>query len=142
MSDSIEYKRLREISDAYSDTNSCSIIATAAATDLPYKLVSDAFEVAGRKHRHGAHLPVIKKALESLGCVFDWHKPGRYVKDYVHSNKLTFNNCERLLDVRKRYIVIGKRHMAALKDGKVIDWAEGRRMHIDDVIEIKGVKVK
>ena len=141
MSDSIEYKRLREISDAYQDTNSCSVIATAAALDLPYKTVLNAYAKAGRKHRGGAHLPVIRQALKLLKCNFFWHKPDIYVEDYVHSNTLTFNNCEKLLDAKKRYIIIGKSHMAAVKGGKVVDWGAGRRMHIDEVVEIRGVKV-
>lgn len=138
--ENIEYKRLIEISDAYQDTNSCSVIATAAALSLPYKEVSEAYEKAGRKHRRGAHIPVIKQALKLLKCNFSWEKPEPYVENYMYSNTLTFNNCETLLDAKKRYIIIGKSHMAAVKNGKVVDWGAGRRMHIDIVIEIRGVK--
>jgi hypothetical protein len=136
MKNNIEYERLRELSDMDQDRNSCSVISLAAGLEISYLEAKRLLSEAGRRQNKGAHEHVIKLALHNSGVDCDWTRGREHVADYKHSKTLTFNNAVRILDVRKKFLLIGTSHMVALKYGEVVDWAKGRKMRVDYVVEI------
>ena len=132
-----EYLRLKELGDLNKDNNNCSVIAIAAGLGITYEKAKDALETAGRVTGKGATEWVIRAALTSLGQTRSWIRGRRYVESYKYSNTLTFNNAVRVLDKEKKYLLIGVGHMVCLKYGQVVDWAEGRKMRVDNVIEVQ-----
>ena len=131
-----EFRRLQELSDISGDKNSCSVIAFAAAMNLDYVKAFKLLEEAGRKKGKGAYDWDIQRALRASG--FEFHRSMAYphVKNYKYSKTLTFNNAVKVLDKDKVYLLIGTGHMAAMKYGQVVDWSEGRKIRVDEVVEI------
>lgn len=135
--ESTEYRRLREIGkDYHGEKSDCSVISFAAALEIPYKESLELCSDAGRKPRRGMDYRQIIKALKNSNREYKITYGYEWVKNYKYSTKLTFNNCIKVLDKSKNYIVIGDTHMAAVKRGQVVDWAEGRKYHIYHVVEI------
>ena len=133
-----EYVRLNEISDMLNEANDCSVISLAAALDITYKKAHEHFEIAGRKKGRGVSTNTTMKALWNSGVKFRTHSSRNIMREsnYKYSKTLTFNNCVKILDKSKKYIIIGREHMAALKYGQVVDWSEGRKIFVEDVVEI------
>jgi hypothetical protein len=136
-----DYIDKAEISASRKETNDCSVISTAIAYGISYKQSHDAYKAAGRKKRRGSHYYVIHTALASLKKHGHYENMGRtsmdMLADKLKVRTLTFNNILDGLRRDRNYLLIGKGHMVAVKDGRVADWAEGTRKHVETIYEIK-----
>lgn len=132
-----EYKRLHEISDIMGDKDSCGVVALASATGLTYKKAYDIFEQEGRKKGTGVWDHQIVNATKRSGY---WPRQfyAKYLmKEYKYANTMTFNNAVKVLSKKKTYMLIGSSHVATLRNGKIVDWTQGRKLKVGWVIELQ-----
>jgi len=132
-----EYKRLKELADVMGDRACCGPIALAAATGIKYQEAFNIYAEEGRKKGQGVHDHQIVNATKRSGfypCQFY----SRYLmKDYKYANTMTFNNAAKVLDKDKTYMLVGSSHVATLRNGKIIDWTQGRKLQVQWVIEVQ-----
>ena len=116
---------------AHGETNDCTVRALTASTGLDYDDCHAQLKKQGRKNRKGCHwFTEGPKAAEALG--FTMRKMNR--SEYRAKTMIT---AERDRNLRSgSYCVLVRGHVAALVDGKVIDWAQGRRHIIKAVYEV------
>jgi len=128
-------------SEASGDNNSCTVIASAIATGTTFEEVQDLFARNGRRHRRGVStmqmVQNVRHLAMSLGFKVDYYNSNQIeaLKDKVGAN-LTFNNLVKILPKNKRFILVSNDHACAVKNGRVHDWAEGRKYYVKEVIEI------
>lgn len=117
--------------DAHHETNDCTVRALTASTGLDYDVCHEQFRKQGRKNRKGCHFFVEgPKAAKALG--FTMRKMER--SEYRAKTMIT---AERDSSIASgRYCVLVRGHVAALVDGKVIDWSQGRRHNIKAIYHV------
>jgi hypothetical protein len=115
-------------SRAHNEHNDCTVKALTAATGLSYDECHHALAKQGRKPRKGCHFHTVgKRAAADLGFLMetmDW-------RDYSAKTMISAERDRRL--AKGRYVLQVRAHVAALVDGKVIDWSQGRRHRIKAV---------
>ena len=128
-------------SEASGDNNSCTVIASAIATGSTFEEVQELFSINGRKHRRGVSTMMmvqnVRQLAKDLGFKVEYYnsKMMRGLKTKVGCG-LTVNNLVKVVPKNKRFILVSNNHAVAVKNGRVHDWAEGRKYHVKEVIEI------
>jgi len=109
----------------YADAGFCSVIALASVADISFGKARAIMAKQGRKERQGALLPWITKAVESrnLKCTA------------IPVQSKTMKTITRELSQGK-YLVFVRGHVAAVVDGVINDWTEGRAHRIVRVYKI------
>ena len=122
--------------DAHGETNDCTVRALTASTGLDYDICHAQLAKQGRKNRKGCHWYTEgPKAAKALG--FEMRKMGR--DEYRAKTMIT---AERDTSLRSgRYCVLVRGHVAAMVDGKVVDWTQGRRHKIQAVYAVTKMAV-
>jgi len=115
-------------SSAHGERNDCTVMALTAATGCTYDDCHAALAKAGRRNKRGCNFPSMgKAAAKTLGFLMeelDW-------RDY---NAKTMISAEKDRKLRKGNFVVRVRgHVAAMVDGKVVDWSQGRRHRIKNI---------
>ena len=110
----------------YKDTNNCSVVAVAVSTGVAYGAAFKALEKAGRARGKGATTGQIREALDYLGyttrTVVEYFKTVRTVTDYLPSTG--------------NFIAYTQGHVLSIRNGRVIDWTEGRRHKVYTASEV------
>lgn len=122
------YDEMRRIAiKYYNDMNFCTVIALAVCCNVGIGKAYHTMKRLGRKDKHGAKYGTIYKAVTELGFT---HKPvdGLYNKQVKSVTKL--------LPSKGLFMVHIRGHVLAVRDGKVLDWSEGRSHRIIAVHEI------
>ena len=132
-----EYKRLKELAEMMGDRGSCGPIALAAATGIKYQEAFNIYAEEGRKKGHGVYDHQIVNATKRSGFYPCQHSPRYLMGDYKYANTMTFNNAAKVLDKDKTYMLVGSSHVATLRNGRVIDWTQGRKLQVQWVIELQ-----
>lgn len=115
-------------SKAKGEHNDCTVKALTAATGLSYDQCHAALAKHGRKHRKGCHFASVgKKAAADLGFLMETLPWDSY-------RAKTCITAERDRALRNgRYVLQVRRHVAAMIDGEVCDWSQGRRHRLQAV---------
>jgi hypothetical protein len=139
---------LRQASDAKGETNDCTVTALAAAGQVSYDQAHAALSRHGRPYRKGppakrqtiAHpgygvernivCPALEKAARELGLGFRVMSR----QEWRAKTMLSVPRDPRL--AKGNYICMVRGHVAAVVNGQVIDWTDGRRHQVKDVYEI------
>lgn len=132
-----EYRRLNEIGKIMGDRKNCAVISIASALDLQYSTVFELLERNGRVKGKGTMDDVIYDSLRMLGVAWDHQYASPMMRDYKYSKTMTFNNARRVLDKNKVYLLMSRSHVATMKYGEMVDWAKGRKIRVDEVIELR-----
>jgi hypothetical protein len=115
-------------SKAHGEHNDCTVMALTAATGCSYDDCHAALQQAGRKNRRGCQFPTIgKRAAKSLGFLMEELD----YRDYSAKTMITAERDRRL--ATGKYVIRVRGHVAALVDGKVVDWSAGRRHRINNI---------
>lgn len=130
-------------STALNETNDCTVRALAAASGASYREAHAALAKHGRPHRKGPKAawaqnngrrfidcPALRKAALELGCSWKVLEP----TDYSAKTMTTAPRDRRLAN--GRFICMVSGHVAAVVDGEVIDWTDGRRHRIKEVYQV------
>ena len=114
----------------HGETNDCTVKALTAATGLTYDECHAALAKTGRKNRKGCHWFIQgPKAAEALG--FKMRRMDR--NEYSAKTMITAERDRKLRT--GNFVCQVSRHVAAVIDGEVIDWSQGKRKRIQDVYE-------
>ncbi len=121
------YKQVQKDSDAMRETNDCTVKAIALATGVSYIRAHTVMAEVGRVHKNGAFLMQWEKAFNMLGFTLHAEKDitARTVRKVVP-----------MLEADKVYVVQSTRHLSAVVDADVLDWAKGRRKQIAMVFQV------
>lgn len=116
---------------AHGETNDCTVRALTASTGLDYDTCHAQFKKQGRKNRKGCHFFVEgPKAAKALG--FTMRKMDR--SEYRAKTMIT---AERDTSLRSgKYCVLVRGHVAAMVDGNIVDWSQGRRHIIKAIYSV------
>jgi len=115
----------------HNETNDCTVRCLTASTGLPYDVCHAQLKKQGRKNRKGCHWFIEgPKAAKALG--FTMRKLGR--DEYRAKTMITAERDRKLQS--GSYAVLVRGHVAAMVDGKVIDWSQGRRHRIAAIYEV------
>lgn len=115
----------------HNERNDCTVRALTASTGLAYDVCHEQFRKQGRKNRKGVHFfregPI---AATALGYTLRRLQPNEY-------RAKTMITAERDPQLSSgSYCVLVRGHVAALVEGKVIDWSQGRRHKIQAVYAV------
>lgn len=121
----ITYKTCVVAAESKKENNDCAVKAVAIATGVGYEKAHAVFAKLGRKPRHGVSWGQIVKAIEECtgrGVSYDQiFKP--------NGSRYTGKTIGKALP-KGRYILIFRAHAAAMVDGVIEDWTDGRKKHI------------
>ena len=134
-----KYTEIRKGSAQYREKNDCSVVATAATCDVQYWEAHRALKKHGRKKHTGAGPHIYLKAIKDLGFKtvwFEWSKICQMARDNG-TTYLTSNNVVKALPPRGKYLIRTHTHIAAVVDGEMVDWTEGRRFRVAQIWEVK-----
>jgi len=122
-----KYQKMVKFAKDNNEHNDCSVKAVAIACDVPYKVAHKALERAGRKPRKGVFPNQIQAAVESLGYgVAQWQVTAKTMSKLGADPELQ----------KGHYMVFVRGHVAALKDGVIEDWTQGRRHRVNKVARV------
>lgn len=140
----MEYKVLRDTGTKLGETNDCTVIAIAAVAGISYETSHRLLAKVGRKPRKGTTIFAVKKALSSAGLSFKevYNKKNPSLKEYPWMARIkTMKDAGTLIDFfakDKRFLIFTSSHVAAAKDGKVLDYTKERRHRPLSIYEIEG----
>ena len=134
------YKKARECSLERSD---CSVIAISILANVPYEEAYKVCEKLGRKKNEGMYMKDILKAFKRLRCrvepVSMIHKL-ESARDYMKSTHwfgYSLKRVEEQLRPNRRYLISTSGHVSAYVNGRIEDWAAGRKKIVKKVWEIR-----
>ena len=117
--------KVKQQSEMMSEYNDCAV--KAIACDVPYRVAHKALANEGRSKRKGSSMFWILSAVKKLG----------YKMEAVETDAKTITTLPRDKALGKgHYIAYVSRHVAAMVNGHVEDWSEGRRNRIITVYKV------
>jgi len=116
---------------ALSETNDCSVIATAIVCRTTYKVAHQTLFSHGRVNRKGVSNHVIRQAVKSRGFKVSMAQPDRQ----PNGSKYTPKTVGRRFN-RGYYLVFVNGHVLAMVNGEVEDWSQNRRHHVNQVYKV------
>lgn len=127
----MKYQQISQVSKAFGETNDCAVKALSITTGLDYGTAHKLMAQAGREDGRGVDLDTIEEAiyragfdyieieLESILAQCKFKKPRRSVTlTQVPTHPQAWQGT---------YMVFTKRHVSAVVNGQVEDWADGRQ---------------
>lgn len=111
------------------ESNDCAVKAIAIACNVPYKVAHRLLEKhTGRKHRRGTLTHMINPAIRHLG----------FEVTQLHDvTAKTISTIARDSAVQDGFFVVYVRgHIAAIVNGQIEDWTEGRRHRVIAVYKV------
>ena len=110
------------------ERNDCAVKAIAIACNVPYKVAHRCLEkYAGRKHRRGTMTRFINGSIKKLGFDVTPH-------DVTAKTITTIARDTAVQD--GFYVVYVRGHMAAIVNGQIEDWTEGKRHRVKSVYKV------
>jgi len=112
----------------YNDAGHCSVVAVAVSTGVAYGRALKEMTRQGRVLRQGASQQQIHDAIKSLGYTVtrcDMRVNG------------TVSTITSKLPNLGTFIAYVRGHILTIRDGKVMDWSEGRRHRILSVYQVQ-----
>ena len=126
----IDFKEVKVRSSKMRERNDCAVKALAIAAEKPYEEVHALFKRLGRKNRRGTPLYTIVRAAREYSpnvLYTDIRKPC--------GGKYTARTIGEALP-KGKYILHYNGHVAAMVDGMVEDWTDGRCHRVIAVIKL------
>jgi len=112
------------------DSRCCTVVAGAVAFEKPFKEMQSLMRAEGRTFRKGLPLSACRRIYKKFADEFNFE----YNEFYTES--MTVSTAPRRLDPSKNYILFVRGHAVGMQKGRVIDWSEGRRHRVKQVIEL------
>ena len=123
-----ERAKKQRLSGEHSD---CSVIATSIVCRVPYNHAHKALASQGRRCGGGAYLSWTLSAARGLGCKVDSIPFGKQ----KNGSGWTAASIGKRFP-RGYYLVSMKGHIAALVNGEMQDWTDGRRHRVLSVYKV------
>ena len=135
MKDEILYNSIDAESARYGERNDCVVKALTAISELPYGTVHEVCRLAGRKRGRGMHMYKWLPLIDTVGCKVTGKK---YEPKKPDGSGYTMKTILKGLHPNKKYLVHVRGHVAAVVNGKIVDWSAGRQHRVKTVYEIDG----
>jgi hypothetical protein len=120
------------------ETKDCAVISMALILGIPYNKSHAMFAKCGRLFRTGTWVNKVNGVLHEFGV-----KHKRYnqfeideMAKKVGLKDITFKTVSPILKTGKKYLMISRKHSAAIIDRKIVDWAEGTDRKVIGLVEI------
>jgi hypothetical protein len=126
-----KYKLMCKSSAGYKETNDCSVKALAIAGRVSYAKAHAVTKSLGRKHRKGMPMWRIIEAMKMIGCSVEHIKKPKK-KDGSGYTMMTIGKGFP----RGYYIVEVRGHVAAMINGDIMDWSDGRKHRVTDIYKL------
>ena len=123
----MNFDKAQKFSQQANERNDCTVKAISIACDVPYKVAHKALANEGRKPRCGSYRHQQARAIKALG--FDLEPIKVTAKTMVKLKSDTAVDTGYFL----AYV---SGHVAAVVNGKIEDWTDGRRHRIQTVCKI------
>lgn len=133
------YRKARECSI---ERNDCSVMAISILANVPYEEAYKVCEKLGRKKNQGMYESDILKAFKRLRCrvepvpMIHKRKTGEY-KKFTHWFGYSLKRVDEQLRPKGRYLISTSGHVSAYVNGRIEDWAAGRKKIVNKVWEIR-----
>lgn len=122
------YDEMRRIAvKYYNDMNFCTVIALSVCCNVGIGKAYHTMKRLGRKDRQGAKYGTIQKAVVELGYTCK-------TIDGLYNKQI--KSLPNLLPSKGLFMVHVRGHVLAVRDGKILDWTEGRAHRILTAYEI------
>ena len=128
-----KFNSVLEESNEYGESNDCTVKAVTLVSDLPYGTVHRMYHLAGRKRRCGARREITQDVLHQLGengYRHYWCQPLQ-----KSGSRFTMKTIGKAYP-KGRYIVRVRGHLAAMIDGVIHDWTQGRRHIVTEICQV------
>jgi hypothetical protein len=114
----------------YNDSNNCTVVTTAIAAGVTYGKAFNLLKSLGRKTGKGVPFALIDKhVFKELGF--------RLIMQGDTSTRWgTVSSITTKLPSKGTFIAYVSGHVLTVRDGKVMDWTEGRRHRIKKVYQV------
>lgn len=123
----MDFKKAHKFSCEANEHKDCTVKAIAITCDVPYKVAHKALANEGRKPRCGSYRHQQARAIKALG--FDLERIKVTAKTMV---KVKGDSAVS----KGYYLAYVRGHVAAVVNGKVEDWTDGRRHRIQQVYKV------
>lgn len=139
-----KFDELDAQSDAYGDSNDCTVKALAIAGDTPYATARQMLADRGRKKGKGTNTLNVLSSLRELGkttrVVGVSHFIDRYPKAHRILKNVTSHHMDRFNDVwadGHTYLCVTNSHMFVVVDGTNHDWTRGRVLRVLHIYRVE-----
>jgi hypothetical protein len=119
------YKTCLEISNSKNEKNDCGVTAIAIALGIGYDKAHKVLSSVGRKPRRGISFNMLKDAIENV----TGKEPMYQTILKPNGSQYTGVTIGKALP-KGKYVLLFRGHAAALVDGVIEDWTDGRRKRI------------
>lgn len=124
------YSECKYQSYAIGERADCTVRAIAITTGEGYELAHYALEEQGRRPRSGTSICNMKDACKELGYSME-----RVEREAYRDRAKTAITASRL-GWRGAFVLSFSEHVAAMVDGEVFDWVNGRRHRLQNIYRI------
>lgn len=123
------FQKVKNESSKANESNDCAVKAIAIACNVPYKVAHKALANLGRRNRRGTLNSTIHTAIKQLGFELEC------ITFKVKAKTVTTLAADRA--VKDGFFVAFVRgHIAAIVNGQIEDWTEGKRHRIRLVYKV------
>lgn len=136
------YETVREQRSSYKpkETNDCTVIATAIVTGCGYRRAHKTIASFGREDGGTFFYRVhVEEIMNQLGCEIKFLAEPKTIKSFLRSARTNsaIDNVAKILPTNNTYILFVRGHVAAVKDGQLQDWTNGRKHRVIAIARVK-----
>ena len=136
------YEAIRRQSRRFNERNDCTVVATAIAFGVPYKVAHEALRRAGRKQGQGVYyfqsLHAICFYLTSItGKTYEIKEVDLEKIRAKKGSGVTGMTVASWLPKRGRFLCGSSGHVAAVRGGEMHDWSANRKTRITKILKVK-----
>ena len=123
----MDYQTVSKESFNHRETNDCTVKALAICCDIAYPEALSIMAVNGRRKGRGMFIGQWERGFKQAGF--------KLVRDPEVTAKTTLTVVSQL-NPNRTYVVVSTRHVSAVVNGKMEDWATGRLKRVRAVYEV------
>jgi len=119
------YKFLRTCGDEHGEKRDCAVIACSVVTGRPYSEVHYELKKLGRRSKCGTPTEIIWKYVHAQKLV------GHNISSYYEGSSI--RSIGPQLPDKGKFLVFSHKHVTAIKDGIIEDWAVDRKKYTESI---------
>jgi hypothetical protein len=127
------YRECQHISKSMNESKDCTVKGLAIATGIPYERAQEIMRYMGRRPNKGLKGGPNRRIIATMQTACKL--AGRIVDSPQFPERLTMNTVGERYS-KGTYMVFTSGHVAALVNGQVQDWSEGRRNRVKFLFKV------
>lgn len=126
-----KFEKVCKDSNNMNERNDCTVKALSITGRVPYNVAHTALKKHGRKDCRGCYMGTQKRALVELGL------EAKFIKNPRQPNGSRFTPKTIGKTYSKGYYMVWFRsHVAAMVNGEILDWTDGRQHRVVEIARI------